>query len=501
MIIIFSCIDKMGNYEPTTFFILENEELGTWWVGKKKMELDAMDFPARRSVSQSELLTKLEKKFETHHKYTRPSLDIRFLNSSGFVSYGIERFLSKLDYKIRKNPQMYEELRKLYSAGWTNDDFTMPSTLHVLHIWNPNKLTNINDVYSDLKRNWGVGGEGQLRSFHKLNKCLNERISKPKDVYLYQKGRAKLLREMKKTGKRPKQSTIDKYKITPEEILYIKEMPEDQLVMEEAFCEPCEPPKFYKKGKYSYCPCDIRVDRCKNLECKVLGTQMGLKVGGSICEHNTYRSTCKKCGGGEVCEHDKIRSRCKKCGGGYICEHINYRSQCKWCGGVSICEHNINRVGCRKCGGSQVCEHNRTRSACKECRGGAICEHNRERGSCKICNPHGYIARLRRARRLVYIKNHKTTHTLDDLCMTSKEWLKYLHKTFEDTYGRPKTDEDDVHIDEIIPCSAWNLPDDNKYCWHYLNSQWLLAGDNLSKHDSYEEEDKLAMIERIQSSL
>jgi len=228
---------------------------------------------------------------------------------------------------------------------------------------------------------------------------------------------------------------------------------------------------------------------------------MGVRVGGSICEHNTYRSTCKKCGGGEVCEHDKIRSRCKKCGGGYICEHINYRSQCKWCGGVSICEHNINRVGCRKCGGSQVCEHNRTRSACKECRGGAICEHNRERGSCKICNPHGYIARLRRARRLVYIKNHKTTHTLDDLCMTSKEWLKYLHKTFEDTYGRPKTDEDDVHIDEIIPCSAWNLPDDNKYCWHYLNSQWLLAGDNLSKHDSYEEEDKLAMIERIQSSL
>ena len=224
----------MGNYKPTTFFILENEELGTWWVGKTKIEIDAMDFPTRRSVSQSELLTKLEKKFETHHKYTRPSLDIRFLNNNGIVCYGVERWLSQLDNKIRKNPQMYEELRKLLTAGWTNDDFTMPSTLHVLHIWNPNKLTNINDVYSDLKRNWGVGGEGQLRSFHKLNKCLNERISKPKDVYLYQKGRAKLLREMKKTGKRPKQSTIEKYKITPEEILDIKKMSEDQLVMEEA---------------------------------------------------------------------------------------------------------------------------------------------------------------------------------------------------------------------------------------------------------------------------
>ena len=223
----------MGNYEPTTFFILENGELGTWWVGKTKMELDAMDFPTRRSVSQSELLTKLEKKFETHHMYTRPSLDIRFLNNDGIVCYGIERFLSKLDYKIRKNPQMYEELRKLLTAGWTNDDFTMPSTLHVLHIWNPNKLTNINDLYSDLKRNWGIGGEGQLRSFHRLNKCLNERTGKPNDVYLYQKGRAKLLREMKKTGKRPKQSTLEKYEITFEEILDIKKIPEEQLMMEE----------------------------------------------------------------------------------------------------------------------------------------------------------------------------------------------------------------------------------------------------------------------------
>jgi hypothetical protein len=79
--------------------------------------------------------------------------------------------------------------------------------------------------------------------------------------------------------------------------------------------------------------------------------------------------------------------------------------------------------------------------------------------------------------------------------MTTEEWLKYLHKTFEDRYGRPKTEEDEVHID-----SVWNLPDDNKYCWHYLNSQWLLAEDNLSKHDSFQEEHKLTMIERIQSS-
>ena len=342
--------------------------------------------------------------------------------------------------------------------------------------------------------------------------------------------------------------------------------------MEEVPCEPCEPPKFYKKGKEWYCPCDKQTRNCINRECKEEGLRLGLKVGGSVCEHNIRRSrcklchggeicehsrhrlTCKECGGSQICEHNRVRSACKKCRGGAICEHNRARSKCKECGGGSICEHNkersvckdcggsqicehnrarskckecggsqicehnINRIGCRKCRGSQVCEHNRTRSVCKDCGGGHICEHDIRRSRCKMCggsqvcehdirrstckecDPHGHIASLRRRRRRFAIKTLNPTHTLDDLCMTMEEWLKYLHKTFEDRYGRPKTEEDEVHIDEIIPCSAWNLPDDNKYCWHYLNSQWLLAEDNLSKSDSYEEGDKLAMIERIQSS-
>jgi len=208
----------MSNYEPTTFFILENEEIGTWWVGKSKITLDAMDFPTRRSVSQSELLTKLETKYETHHMYTRPSLDIRFLNQNGLVCYGVERWLSQLDNIIRKDPEMYEELRILLTAGWTNDDFTMPSTLHVLHIWNPNKLTDINEIYTDLKKNWGRSGEGQLKSFHKLNKCLNDRISKSIDVRLYENARVKIIGRMKKNKKLPKRSTIEKYNITLEEM-------------------------------------------------------------------------------------------------------------------------------------------------------------------------------------------------------------------------------------------------------------------------------------------
>ena len=470
-------------HQPTIFYILENQTLGTWWVGKIESTLDGYGMCPYRSITQDQLNEKLSEKYHNPNAY----LTLVTLNKRWNACYGVERWLSKLEYKISKEPEKYQELEELLKAGWDDDIET--STLSVLHVLEHNQP--VDKIFKKL-----------VTSREGLTRCLNTytgktraekyQESKKDPEFMYKRARKEVLRQMEKTGKLPKPETLAKYEI--KEDCYIN-------YMEEVPCEPCELPKFYKKGKYSYCPCDIRVDRCKNLECKVLGTQMGVRVGGSICDHNTYRSTCKKCGGGEVCEHDKIRSRCKKCGGGYICEHNNYRSQCKWCGGVSICEHNINRIGCRKCGGSQVCEHNRTRSACKECGGGAICEHNRERGYCKTCNPSGYIAKLRRARRLVYIKNHKTTHTLDDLCMTTGEWLKYLNKTFEDTYGRPKTDEDEVHIDEIIPCSAWDLPDDNKYCWHYLNSQWLLAEDNLSKHDSYEEEDKLAMIERIQSSI
>ena len=236
----------------------------------------------------------------------------------------------------------------------------------------------------------------------------------------------------------PKPSTTDKYQLKDEEI---KECMEEVVL-----CQPSEK-VFYKKGRCWLCPCNKRNDRCLNPECKILGAQLGLKVGSSMCEHSRIRSECKECGGSQICEHSRRRSRCKECGGSYICEH------------------------------------------------------SRQRIHCKICDLQGYLIKLRRSRRSRVIKSSNPTHTLADLCMTTKEWVKYLNKTFEDRYGRPITDNDDVHIDEIIPCFAWNLPEDNKYCWHYLNSQRLLDKDNLSKGKSYKEEDKLAMIERIQSSL
>lgn len=214
----------MGEYDPTIFFILENEELGTWWVGQTKLRLDNDGFPICRAITQKELIAKLESKYETHHEYTNPLLDLILLNKQGSACYGVERWLSQLDYEIKREPEKYKDLKRLLTAGWSNEDYITNSTINVLHIWNkpdplgrPKKLTNVKDLYADLKKNWGEPGEG-LRSFHKLKKCLNERVTKSKDVYLYEKGRAYIIRQMKKSKKVPKQSTLDKYNITSEEI-------------------------------------------------------------------------------------------------------------------------------------------------------------------------------------------------------------------------------------------------------------------------------------------
>ena len=216
------------------------------------------------------------------------------------------------------------------------------------------------------------------------------------------------------------------------------------------------------------------------------------------CPHGRRRSTCKECGGASICEHGRRRSQCKECGGASICEHGRVRSICKECGGSQICEHGRQRSVCKECGGGGICEHGRQRHFCKECGGGGICEHGRDRYKCSTCDPCGHAISLRRVRRYEALKGViNPTRTLDDLCMTRGEWVMYLHKLFEVTYGRPKTEDDKVQIDEIIPCRGWNLPDDNKYCWHYLNSQWLIDNTNQEKGTKYTEEDKRAMIKRI----
>ena len=152
------------------------------------------------------------------------------------------------------------------------------------------------------------------------------------------------------------------------------------------------------------------------------------------------------------------------------------------------------KVGC------SICEHGTRRARCIKCKGTSMCPHNRRKANCIHCEPENYMLNTRRSRRnTVFRKNYIKcdTHSLEDLCMDTKKWKTYLYTTFENTYGRQLNKEDKVHIDEIIPCRAWNLPEDNKYCWHYLNSQLLIDVDNMEKSYSYTEEEKHLMKQKI----
>ncbi|CAY39715.1 hypothetical protein OTV1_127 [Ostreococcus tauri virus 1] len=507
------------DHHPTSFLVLDNKELGTFWVGQTNIKPGAND----RAIGRDKLIDKLSSKYE--EEYPHLCFNVESVACEIYKFHEIENWVTGLIYEIKRKPTKLGELQQLLTAGWTEWDYTTNSTIHVLRVSKTRE--GLRNTYKRLISDWEAKG---LRCLNTL-RCKTDKEKyehKKKDPnFMYNKARKEVLRKIKKTGKMPKQSTIDKYELKNVDIKEIME--------EEAPCQPCEK-EFYKKNGRWHCFCNKRTNRCLNPKCKEQGERLGLKVGSSICEHNRrhsqckeccgseicehnrrhsqckecggtqicehniQHSRCKECGGSQICEHNRERSRCKKCGGSQICQHNRFRSACKKCEGGSICEHNRLRSICKDCGGGSICEHNRARSSCKECEGGRICEHNKRRTTCGICDPQGHISSLRRSRRWKATNSQNPTHTLDDLCMTTKEWLKYLHKTFEDRYGRPKSEKDEVHIDEIIPCSAWNLPDDNKYCWHYLNSQWLLAEDNLSKHNSFEEEDKLAMIERIQSS-
>ena len=179
--------------QPTIFYILENRTLGTWWVGKMAMN-------SHRSITQDELNNKLYDKYS----YTNPYLTLVTLNKNWTVCYGVERWLSKLEYKINKEPEKYHELEELLMAGW--DGKMETSTLSVLHVLEYNQP--VDKIFKKL-----------VSSREGLTRCLNTNKyktyeDKKKDPeFLKSIGRKKVLHQMEKTGKLPKPETLAKYEI------------------------------------------------------------------------------------------------------------------------------------------------------------------------------------------------------------------------------------------------------------------------------------------------
>jgi hypothetical protein len=195
-------------HQPTIFYILENETLGTWWVGKMEPTLDGYGMCPYRSITQDQLNEKLSEKYHNPNAY----LTLVTLNKRWNACYGVERWLSKLEYKISKEPEKYQELEELLRAGWYGDIET--STLSVLHVLEHNQP--VDKIFKKL-----------VTSREGLTRCLNTytgktraekyQESKKDPDFMYKRARKEVLRQMEKTGKLPKPETLAKYDIREDE--------------------------------------------------------------------------------------------------------------------------------------------------------------------------------------------------------------------------------------------------------------------------------------------
>jgi len=192
-----------------SIFILENENLGTWYVGKSTLKMGKDGFPIYRTLTQDQLNNNLYKKYI---QYENPYINLIFLNETYHVCHGIERWLTLLDYKINRDPVKYKEIKKLLTAGWTVNDTLGYSSIYVFNV--VEKKTD--EIYTDLKQNWGS------QSNYKLKTCLNikshtrhERYIKNKQnpKFLFEQARKRVIYRMNK-GCTPKQSTLIKYNLS-----------------------------------------------------------------------------------------------------------------------------------------------------------------------------------------------------------------------------------------------------------------------------------------------
>jgi len=207
------------NYIPTTFFILENPELSSWWVSRSELKSNCYGEPLNRSLTRDKFETALTNVFQ---EYSQPYLNLEIYNKNETVCYGVERWLSKLRYEMKRNYDKYFDIENLISSGWMDGDDRSRSTLIIFNVWNERRNINTKDVYADLKKNWGTPESSKPRSVHTLTTSLNCVARTPSEQYqnrkkdpefIYNHGRANVLYMMNKQNWIPKSSTIDKYKL------------------------------------------------------------------------------------------------------------------------------------------------------------------------------------------------------------------------------------------------------------------------------------------------
>ena len=202
-----------------TLFILENDTIGSWYVGKIKLKMKKGVYtcPVYRSLTQDQLNDKLHRKYT---EYDTPYIHLVFLNEKWRACHGIEQWLSNLEKKIKREPEKYKYVEELLTAGWCEHETIPYSTIYVINV--PENATH--NVYDDLKKNWGNPNENssKLRSPYTLKTCLNvtcltrkERYEKNKQnsTFLKEQAQRNILYRMSK-GYVPKCKTLEKYNLS-----------------------------------------------------------------------------------------------------------------------------------------------------------------------------------------------------------------------------------------------------------------------------------------------
>ena len=71
--------------------------------------------------------------------------------------------------------------------------------------------------------------------------------------------------------------------------------------------------------------------------------------GGTQCQHNRQRSSCKECGGASICQHNRQRTHARSAEGRASASTIGEGAHTRECGGASICQLNRRWRRCKTC--------------------------------------------------------------------------------------------------------------------------------------------------------
>jgi hypothetical protein len=174
------------------------------------MRLDTNGRSLLPHISREQLVDKLATKYE---EYSYPCLEVERVKKDGtYLFYGLEQWITKLKCEIKRNPRKLRDVNELLTAGWIQGDPNINSTVHVLHINNTKEV--VQNVYRKLLREWEAKG---FRCLNKL-RCKTYEDKKQDPEFMYNRARKEVLRKIKKTGKMPKDATVEKYQIKEDEI-------------------------------------------------------------------------------------------------------------------------------------------------------------------------------------------------------------------------------------------------------------------------------------------